>query len=129
FRTAEEMVRSRQAAIGAFRQSLVTARVLVFTLGLTESWFNRRHGYEYPMCPGTVAGEFDEASHQFVNQDFPNIKRALIDTLRRIKAVNENIRVLLTVSPVPLTATMSGNHVLVATMESKSILRAVAGAV
>jgi hypothetical protein len=36
---------------------------------------------------------------------------------------------LLTVSPVPLTATNSGNHVLVATMESKSILRAVAGKV
>jgi hypothetical protein len=33
----------------------------------------------------------------------------------------------LTVSPVPLTATNSGNHVLIATMESKSILRAVAG--
>jgi hypothetical protein len=28
---------------------------------------------------------------------------------------------------VPLTATMSGNHVLIATIESKSILRSVAG--
>jgi hypothetical protein len=35
--------------------------------------------------------------------------------------------VILTVSPVPLTATNSGRHVLAATMESKSILRAVAG--
>ena len=35
-------------------------------------------------------------------------------------------RVLLTVSRVPLTATATDNHVLVATMESKSILRAVA---
>jgi hypothetical protein len=36
-------------------------------------------------------------------------------------------RVLLTVSPVPLTATASGQHVLVATVQSKSVLRAVAG--
>ena len=33
---------------------------------------------------------------------------------------------MLTVSPVPLTATASGQHVLTATMHSKSLLRAVA---
>ena len=33
----------------------------------------------------------------------------------------------MTVSPVPLTATASGKHVLVSTVHSKSILRAVAG--
>ena len=43
------------------------------------------------------------------------------------RKTNPKIRFLLTASPVPLTATMSGNHVLVATTESKSILRAVAG--
>jgi hypothetical protein len=44
-----------------------------------------------------------------------------------MQEANPNIRFILTVSPVPLTATKSNNHVLVATMESKSILRAVAG--
>jgi hypothetical protein len=34
---------------------------------------------------------------------------------------------LLTVSPVPLTATASGHHVLTATSYSKSVLRAIAG--
>ena len=34
---------------------------------------------------------------------------------------------LLTVSPVPLTATAENRHVLVSTIHSKSILRAVAG--
>ena len=37
------------------------------------------------------------------------------------------MRQLITVSPVPLTATASDQHVLVATMYSKSVLRAVAG--
>ena len=37
------------------------------------------------------------------------------------------MRFILTVSPVPLTATASGNHVLPATTYSKSVLRAVAG--
>lgn len=129
FESREEMVRSRQVAIDAFRVALTESSVFVFTLGLTESWVNRRHGYEYPMCPGTVAGDFDGEQHGFVNQDFPFIRKTLVDTLRRIKQLNPKIKFLLTVSPVPLTATMSGNHVLVATVESKSVLRAVAGMV
>ena len=37
------------------------------------------------------------------------------------------MRILLTVSPVPLTATASTQHVLAATVYSKSVLRAAAG--
>ena len=44
-----------------------------------------------------------------------------------MRSANRGLRFLLTVSPVPLTATNSGNHVLVATVDSKSRLRAVAG--
>ena len=79
------------------------------------------------MCPGTLVGTFDPDKHQFVNQRFTEIHNTLVKTLRTIKARNKSMRVLLTVSPVPLTATNSGNHVMVATSESKSILRAVAG--
>lgn len=129
FESREELLRSRKAAIGAFKTALTTSNVFVFTLGLTESWVNRKHGHEYPMCPGTVAGEFDAGEHEFINQDFPFIRKTLVETLRRVKDLNPQIRFLLTVSPVPLTATMSGNHVLVATMESKSVLRSVAGMV
>ena len=50
-----------------------------------------------------------------------------INNITTIVRVNPSLKFILTVSPVPLTATMSGKHVLVATMESKSILRAVAG--
>jgi len=129
FESVQELKRSREAAIEAFKTTLTDSKVFVFTLGLTESWFNKTHGYEYPMCPGTVAGDFDPDLHKFVNQDYLSIKKALTETLKQIKKLNPHIKFLLTVSPVPLTATMSGNHVVVATMESKSILRAVAGAV
>lgn len=127
FSSAEEMQASRGLAIESFLRCLKEARVFVFTLGLTESWVNAERGYEYPMCPGTVAGEFDASHHHFVNQMYPDIRKSLLESMRAILGVNPAIRFLLTVSPVPLTATMSGRHVLVATMESKSILRAVAG--
>lgn len=127
FESPQEMLRSRGAAVAAFRRCLKESDLFVFTLGLTESWFHRQFGYEYPMCPGTVAGEFHEDQHKFVNQLFPFIRKTLAQTLEKIQAINPTIKFLLTVSPVPLTATMSGGHVLVATMESKSILRSVAG--
>ncbi len=50
--------------------------------------------------------------------------RAVIAVLRMVRA---DLRVILTVSPVPLTATATGGHVLSATTYSKSVLRAVAG--
>ena len=128
FISKDELRASRQLTLGALRRIMRNAELFVFTLGLTESWRASNGTHEYPMCPGTVAGEFDPAQHHFVNQDYPFVQKHLQAALDLIESVNPSVRVLLTVSPVPLTATNSGNHVLVATTESKSILRAVAGA-
>lgn len=127
FASVEEMRQSRQATIEAFRRAIERSSTFVFTLGLTESWVNAAHGYEYPMCPGTAAGEFDAARHKFVNQPFHQIRDNLTASINMMRGVNKQLRFLLTVSPVPLTATYSGKHVLVATMHSKSVLRAVVG--
>lgn len=126
FESEEEMKQSQAQAVRSFRESINKAHYFVFTLGLTESWLNEE-GYEYPMCPGTVAGEFQPEKHKFKNQQFQEILQALEDAISMMRQVNPGIKFILTVSPVPLTATKSNNHVLVATMESKSILRAVAG--
>lgn len=129
FASEGELRNARSLTLEAFRSGLLDADVLVFTLGLTESWIHTGRSYEYPLCPGTVRGSFDPEAHQFVNQEFPFIRKTLCEALQKAREVNPKLRVLLTVSPVPLTATMSGQHVLVATMESKSTLRAVAASV
>lgn len=129
FASEQELVENRNVTIRSLRQALIRADVLVFTLGLTESWVNSSRGHEYPLCPGTAAGVFDAAQHEFVNQDYPYILDCMRETLLRIWDINPALRVLLTVSPVPLAATMSRGHVLVATTESKAKLRAVAGAI
>lgn len=127
FESEEELQSSMQQAIKCFRDSIAKSNYFVFTLGLTESWFNTKLGYEYPMCPGTVAGEYDSSSHIFVNQQFNQVLTNLRDAINMMKSINSGLKFILTVSPVPLTATADGKHVVVATMESKSILRAVAG--
>lgn len=127
FASIEEMYSSRRQAISAFGESIKTSQVIVFTLGLTESWVNKETGYEYPMCPGTAAGIFDAEKHVFENQSYSIVYSNLLQSIRIIKGVNPKVKFILTVSPVPLTATNTHNHVLVSSMYSKSVLRAVAG--
>ena len=125
FESLDEMLVSRQAALKAFRRCILDADYFVFTLGLTESWKHATEGHEYPVCPGTVAGKFDETLHVFRNQSFSEVYANLKASMDLISKSNPNIKFVLTVSPVPLTATNTGQHVMVATMSSKSILRAV----
>ena len=127
FESAQEVVANRKLTLRAFAYAVARSDLFVFTLGLTESWRNMVEDFEYPMCPGTVAGEFDPANHCFVNQAYPAIRADLQSVIDKMHAINPNLRILLTVSPVPLTATASDDHVLVATTYSKSTLRAVAG--
>jgi hypothetical protein len=127
FVSAAEAQASVAATARAFARCITEADVFVFTLGLTEGWVNTRTGQSYSICPGTGVGTFDPAVHAFRNYTYPEIMRDLDLALEIIWRMNPNLRVLLTVSPVPLVATASGEHVLVATQYSKSVLRAVAG--
>jgi GSCFA family protein len=127
FVSEAELFASRTATYAAIRRAVSRADLFVFTMGLTECWRNRETGLEYAMCPGTLAGHYDEGSHKFVSQRYPAIQRDMRGCLDILRKHNPRIRVLLTVSPVPLTATASGQHVLTATSYSKSVLRAVAG--
>lgn len=127
FASPDEMFAARANTLAAILQAVKKADILVFTLGLTEMWENGETGLSYPTCPGTIAGTFDPACHRFRNLTYPEILKSLNATLTLLRRVNPGIRVLLTVSPVPLTATADAKHVLVSTTYSKSVLRAVAG--
>jgi hypothetical protein len=104
-----------------------TTDLFVFTLGLTEAWRSKADGAVYPTCPGTQAGTFDAGKYEFVNLSMGEVLADLRQVFAKLRVLNPGIRFLLTVSPVPLTATASGKHVLTATTYSKSVLRAVAG--
>ncbi len=129
FASPEELLALRQLVLlPAVREVLARCDVFVFTLGLTEAWISRLDGAVFPACPGTVAGEFDAARHAFHNFGFEETYADMVAFIERLRSINPGAKVLLTVSPVPLTATAGGQHVLVSTTYSKSVLRAVAGA-
>jgi hypothetical protein len=127
FASAADLCAAREAHLARVRDVFSQADVFIFTLGLTEAWFHKPSGRVYPTAPGTIAGSFDEKIHGFVNFRLADVRADLVAALTRLKRLNPALRVLLTVSPVPLTATASGAHVLTATSYSKSVLRACAG--
>ncbi|MEO9575379.1 MAG: GSCFA domain-containing protein [Tateyamaria sp.] len=127
FSSEDELYDSRHVTIAAIRTAIEYSGFFVFTLGLTEAWIDRVGGYEFAICPGTVAGVFDAEQHEFVNYGFQSTFRNLQIAISLARKINRHVKFILTVSPVPLTATATDEHVLTATSHSKSILRAVAG--
>jgi len=125
--SVDEVKAHREYHLKAVRKMLSTVDVFIFTMGLTEGWVHREHGTIYPMGPETSkAGTYDPAAYCFVNLGFEENLREFTKVRDVVKSFRPNARFILTVSPVPLEATASNDHVLVATMRSKSILRAVA---
>ncbi|MGC2856302.1 GSCFA domain-containing protein [Novispirillum sp. DQ9] len=127
FASRDEVLAARDTHLRAVRRLFLDCEVFTFTLGLTETWAARRDGTVYPVCPGTVAGEFSHADYVFKNFSFSEVHEDLRRCVEFLRDINPSIRILLTVSPVPLTATASEDHILPATTYSKAVLRAVAG--
>lgn len=123
------LVRQHRAEhLEAVRRAFTSADIFVFTFGLTEGWIHKASGTVFPTAPGTLAGEYDPELFQFKNFSFSEILADFKTFRRRMMALKPGgMRFVVTVSPVPLTATASGQHVEVATAYSKAVLRAVCG--
>lgn len=125
--TPEQVSQLRERHLQAVARMFRQLDVFVFTLGLTEAWESTVDGTVYPTAAGTIVGSHDPAKYRFCNFRYPDIADDLRQFRALLRSVNPKARMILTVSPVPLNATASGEHVLVASSRSKAVLRAVAG--
>jgi hypothetical protein len=123
----EDVLEHRAEHLAKVRNLFETTELLIFTFGLTETWQHRASGTVYPTAPGTIAGEHDPAIYELRNLGFRETLEDFRTVRQFLKGINPDLRSLITVSPVPLTATATDQHVLVATTYSKSVLRAVCG--
>lgn len=126
YSSVEEMLVDRDIHLSAVRRMLREMDVFIFTLGLTETWVDRRDGAAFPLCPGINGGKFDPGVHQFINLSVDDVRNDLSEVISILRIIRPSLKVILTVSPVPLKATASSNHVLTATTYSKSVLRVAA---
>ncbi|MBA3987679.1 MAG: GSCFA family protein [Idiomarina sp.] len=125
--SVEAVIAQRKIHLKAVRDMFTEVDFFVFTLGLTECWSSLSDFSIYPTAPGTLAGKYSEDKYSFVNLTYEDVLSDMIEFKQLLSEVNPSCKLLLTVSPVPLAATASDDHVLIATTYSKSVLRAVAG--
>jgi hypothetical protein len=126
YRSPSEVAKSAHDHLRYVRDVFTQCDWLVFTLGLTEGWRSKSDGAMYPLAPGVCGGTCDDARYEFVNFTVQEVCRDLELFVGRLSDVNPGIRVLLTVSPVPLIATYENRHVWVSTTVSKAVLRVAA---
>lgn len=126
FSSKEEMLADRIQHLGAVREMFQNLDFFIFTLGLTECWISAEDSAVFPICPGISGGTFDAQKHVFHNLSVAEVIDDLREFRTKLLMVNPHARIILTVSPVPLMATMEARHVQVSTTASKAILRVAA---
>ncbi|MBX9883563.1 MAG: GSCFA domain-containing protein [Novosphingobium sp.] len=125
-----EVVRGRRRAILNAYQALRDCRVVIITLGLAECWFDQQTGVYLNTAPRrSMIRAFPERFQLHV-LSHDEVLAAMRETLALIRQYGHpDVRVILTVSPVPLGATFRQEDVMVANAYSKAVLRTVAEAI
>lgn len=102
---------------------LPVSDAVIITLGMTEVWFDNETGVYLNRLPSTKLMRDRGTRYEFRNfsvQGCYNVLAPALEALRNTRARN----IILTVSPVPLTATFEPNDCVIANAYSKSTLRA-----
>lgn len=119
-----DVAMSRRAALREVTQRIVDCRIVVITLGLSEVWYDTlTKRYINFAVPKSLIAKFPDR-FQVRLLDFSETMATLqeIIALLTSKCRNDQ-RIVLTVSPVPLTATLLPRDVIVSNAYSKSVLR------
>jgi hypothetical protein len=122
FDSPEALRDDRARHLGAVRRMFEELDIFVFTFGLTETWLHKAHGAALPLAPGVAGGEFD-ANYEFRNMRASEVVADFLAFVDRLRGVNPQAKIIVTVSPVPLIATYVDRHVLVSNCYSKAALR------
>ncbi len=128
--TPERMVERRQHIFDVFRH-VFDSDCVVITLGFTECFYDRTR--DHYVTNGILTNDALRASLsgdvEFQSLSFEQAHGFIRKSLDLIWELNPVCKVLLTVSPVPLKATFLPEDVILATAQTKALLRTVAGEV
>lgn len=108
------------------KEGIMAADVYVITLGLIETWRYKRNGLHVCTYPGVGGGGGQEETELHIagfEENYANLKRICDLVFSHFPEKH----IIFTVSPVALEYTFRDIDVVIANMESKTTLRAVAG--
>lgn len=120
----EKILEFRHAYLDAMAQ-VATADVIILTLGYVETWYDTQLDLYLNIAPPVQLVKSDPDRFQFRVLSYQDVLSALEDFYALlVKHRSKPLKMLVTVSPVPLLATFRDMDVLVANTYSKSVQRA-----
>lgn len=118
---------NRRAALINHFSHIRDADVVTITLGLAEAWYDNATGEYLNVSPSKLDLENRyKGRFEFHVTDFGANLKALERIYGLLMKANPSIKIVITVSPVPLLATFSGRDIVTANTYSKAVLRACA---
>jgi len=121
-----EQAKSKEKILfGEFGKTLKSSEVLIITLGQTEYWASEK---EYPFYAAPWAGIKDgDKNHKFFNLSHQETKDELEKTIQILKKHNPRLKILISISPVPLVASvLDGYSAYISAGRAKSTLHSAA---
>jgi hypothetical protein len=124
FRSIEAYERNYSMHTAAARKAFEEMDVFIITLGLNEVWSFSADGSVFSRSPWRAAPSLIQRTVLTVEENVSDLLK-MSEILRRF---NPKVKIICTVSPVPLHATFRADdhHVVVANAHSKAVLRVAA---
>lgn len=124
FRSIEDYEENHAQHVAAARRAFEEMDVFIITLGLNEVWSFAADGAIFSRSPWRIAPSLIRRNILAV-EDNVNDLLLMAEILRRF---NPGVKIICTVSPVPLHATFRGDehHIVAANAHSKAVLRVAA---
>jgi GSCFA family len=102
--------------------ALVDVEFVIITLGMTEAWVDAESGLYLNTTPPKELVEHLPARFRFRVLGESDVVESLSKILGLLYRTNPQMKVVLTVSPIPLAATFTGQDIAVANANSKATL-------
>lgn len=126
--SAEEVIQAREFHLSRLKVLFREMDLFVFTMGMTETWEHTASNRVVPIAPGVIAGEDQVDDFQLKNMNFYEVVEDFQKFMELLKSHRQkDLHYILTVSPVPITATASQKHVLPSSIYTKCTLRSASG--
>lgn len=116
---------NREHLLSIYR-NMPKADVLVLTLGYNEAWYYLPDQSWVNKAPASGFLRKNISDFKFNILNYSSVSALLEEAIKNFRQQSKDLKVVLTVSPVPLGTTLSTDHVVVANQRSKATLHAVA---
>jgi len=126
FADLDALLADRGAHFAAVRRMFEQCDVFVFTMGLTEAWVSDIDGAVFPLAPGVRGVPPQPSGYRHRNFTVPEMVGDMQRFVTHLRLLNPGVKLVLSVSPVPMAATYERRGVLVSNGYTKAALRVVA---